>query len=132
MPLNARRAHIWGEKIERAIPLLFMRRICGVNEGGIFPDAFTQCSLSVHLFSSSQTTITYIVIHLKVAAPHVVSPQPCSGSNLIRFIILATDGLWDVVSSAEAVQVAGKHLYEGGAASEESAASHLVSVALKR
>jgi pyruvate dehydrogenase phosphatase len=50
-----------------------------------------------------------VVTHRKLSLPSTDSPTSTSKSSL-RFIILATDGLWDEISSEDAVALVGGHL----------------------
>lgn len=80
------------------------------------------CSLSFSFFSSGQVFLADLLIPL---------PE-CRSISLLpghEFLIIASDGLWDVVSSAEAVTRAKGALAAGKNASE--AAEELCDLALK-
>lgn len=51
------------------------------------------------------------VTHRKLSLPTSTTPSPASTSkSSLRFIVLATDGLWDELSSEEVVGLVGGHL----------------------
>jgi pyruvate dehydrogenase phosphatase len=54
-------------------------------------------------------TATPVVTHRKLSLPNPGSSKPESSSSL-KFLILATDGLWDELSSEEVVALVGGHL----------------------
>ncbi len=45
---------------------------------------------------------------LGVSAEPEVTKHSCDGADL--FLVLATDGVWDVIDSAQAVQLVAQHL----------------------
>ena len=52
---------------------------------------------------------TPVVTHRKLSLPNPESSKPGSSSSL-KFLVLATDGLWDELSSEEVVALVGGHL----------------------
>ncbi|KAH8988517.1 phosphatase 2C-like domain-containing protein [Lactarius akahatsu] len=54
-------------------------------------------------------TATPVITHRKLSLPNPGSTQPESSSSL-KFLVLATDGLWDELSSEEVVALVGGHL----------------------
>ena len=52
---------------------------------------------------------TPVVTHRKLSLPNPGSSKPESSSSL-KFLVLATDGLWDELSSEEVVALVGGHL----------------------
>ena len=54
-------------------------------------------------------TATPVVTHRKLSVPNSGSSKPESSSSL-KFLVLATDGLWDELSSEEVVALVGGHL----------------------
>ncbi|KAI0692667.1 phosphatase 2C-like domain-containing protein [Cytidiella melzeri] len=61
------------------------------------------------LQSPPYVTARPVVTHRKLTLPDPKNPTPTARSSL-RFIILATDGLWDEISSEDAVALVGGHL----------------------
>jgi pyruvate dehydrogenase phosphatase len=51
---------------------------------------------------------TPVVTHRKLSLPNPGSSKP--GSSSLKFLVLATDGLWDELSSEEVVALVGGHL----------------------
>lgn len=59
-------------------------------------------------YVTPRPVITHRKLHnLPLTSPDTISPKP---QSTLRFIILATDGLWDELTSEEAVALVGGHL----------------------
>lgn len=53
---------------------------------------------------------TPVITHRKLSLPYPGSSKPESSSSSLKFLVLATDGLWDELSSEEVVALVGGYL----------------------
>jgi pyruvate dehydrogenase phosphatase len=51
-----------------------------------------------------------VVTHRKLTIPPIADPNAPSSNSTFRFIVLATDGLWDQLTSEDVVSLVGGHL----------------------